>query len=76
MLLFVPIVAVLSFALFLSVKLGAHIENCVLATLSAIVIVLFVASLYDLLAAATYALASQVGRFCPMSWCHSGAMRD
>lgn len=57
MLLFVPIVAVLSLALFLSGRLGAHIENCVLATLSGIVILLFVASLFDLLAAATYALA-------------------
>lgn len=57
MLFFVPIIAVLSLAIFLSVRLGAQIENCVLATLSAIVIVLFVASLFDLLAAATYALA-------------------
>lgn len=57
MLFFVPIIAVLSLAFFLSVTLGAHIENCVLAILSAIVIVLFVASIFDLLAAATYALA-------------------
>ncbi|WFU84366.1 hypothetical protein QA645_16980 [Bradyrhizobium sp. CIAT3101] len=57
MLLFVPVIAVLSLALVLSLRLGAQIENCVLATLSAIVIVLFVASLFDLLAVATYALA-------------------
>lgn len=57
MLLFVPIIAVLSLAFLLSMRLGACIENCVLATLAAIVIVLFIASLFDLLAAATYALA-------------------
>lgn len=58
MLLFVPVIAVLSLAFFLADRLGARIENCILAVLSAIVVVLFAASFFNLLAAATYAMAA------------------
>jgi hypothetical protein len=57
MLIFVPIIAVLSLAFLLSGRLGARIENCILATLSAVVILLFIGSLFNLLAEVTYVLA-------------------